>query len=76
MSIRPRAVLQHMAERKSIKTVLMSHHPRSRAPTLALHLIVRSTHLNIPNEVKLWHKSASLLIAAATILGLIVILHH
>jgi hypothetical protein len=54
----------------------MSHHPRSRAPTLALHLIVRSAHLNIPNEVKLWHKSAPLLIAAVTILGLIVILHH
>jgi hypothetical protein len=65
-----------MAERKSIKTVLMSHHRRSRAPTLALHLIVRRAHLNIPNEVKLWHKSAPLLIAATTILGLIVILHH
>jgi len=32
--------------------------------------------LNIPNEVKLWHKSAPLLITAATILGLIVIFHH
>jgi hypothetical protein len=76
MSIRSRAVLHHMAGCESIKTVLMSHHPRSLAPTLALHLIVRSAHLNIPNEVKLWHKSAPLLIAAATILGLIVILHH
>jgi hypothetical protein len=65
-----------MTECKSIKSVLMSHHSRSRAPTLALHLIVRSAHLNIPNEVKLWHKSAPLLIAATTILGLIVILHH
>jgi hypothetical protein len=53
----------------------MSHRARSRAPTLALPLIVRSAHLNIPNE-KLWHKSAPLLIAAATILGLMVILHH
>jgi hypothetical protein len=66
----------HIAESDSIKTVFMSHHLRSRAPTLALHLIVRSAHLNIPNEVKLWHKSAPLLIAAVTILGLIVILHH
>jgi hypothetical protein len=32
--------------------------------------------LNIPNKVKLWHKSAPLLITAVTILGLIVILHH
>jgi hypothetical protein len=32
--------------------------------------------LNITNKVKLWHKSAPLLITAATILGLIVILHH
>ena len=32
--------------------------------------------MNIPNEVKLWHKSAPLLITAATILGLIVIFHH
>jgi hypothetical protein len=39
-------------------------------------LIVRSAHLNISNEVKLWHKSAPLLITAATILGLIVIFHH
>jgi hypothetical protein len=54
----------------------MSHHPRSRAPTLALHLIVRSAHLNIPNEVKLWHKSAPWVITAATILGLIVIFQH
>jgi hypothetical protein len=75
MSIRSRAVLHRTAECESIKTVLMSHHPRSRAPTLALHLIVRSA-LNIPNKVKLWHKSAPLLITAATILGLIVILHH
>jgi hypothetical protein len=54
----------------------MSHHARSCAPTLAHHLPVRSAHLNIPNEVKLWHKSAPLLITAVTILGLIVILHH
>jgi hypothetical protein len=32
--------------------------------------------LNIPNEVKLWHKAAPVMISAATILGLIVILHH
>lgn len=32
--------------------------------------------LNIPDKVKLWHKSAPLLVTAATILGLIVILHH
>jgi hypothetical protein len=32
--------------------------------------------LNIPIEVKLWHKAAPLLISAVTILGLIVILHH
>jgi hypothetical protein len=32
--------------------------------------------LNITHEAKLWHKSAPFLIAAATILGLIVILHH
>jgi hypothetical protein len=32
--------------------------------------------LNIPNEVKLWHKSAPWLITAVMILGLIVILHH
>jgi hypothetical protein len=32
--------------------------------------------LNHPNKVKLWHKSAPLLITAVTILGLIVILHH
>jgi hypothetical protein len=32
--------------------------------------------LNIPNKVKLWHKSAPLLITAVTILGLIVILHQ
>jgi hypothetical protein len=37
---------------------------------------LRSAHLDIPNEVKLWHKSAPLLITAVTILGLIVILHH
>ena len=66
----------YIAQCESIKPILMSHHPRSRAPTLALHLIVRSAHLNIPNEVKLWHKSAPLLITAATILGLIVIFHH
>ena len=76
MSIRTRAVLHHMAKCENNKTILMSHHPQSRAPTLALHLIVRSAHLNIPNEVKLWHKSAPLLITAATILGLIVIFHH
>jgi hypothetical protein len=46
-----------------------------RAPTLAFHLVVRSAHLNIPKDVKLWHKSAPLLITAATILGLIVIFH-
>ena len=74
MSIRSCAVLHHMAECESIKTVLMSHHPRSRAHTLALHLKERA--LNIPNKVKLWHKSAPLLITAVTILGLIVILHH
>jgi hypothetical protein len=32
--------------------------------------------LNIPNEVKLWHKSAPWLITAAVILALIVILHR
>jgi hypothetical protein len=32
--------------------------------------------MNNSDKVKLWHKSAPLLIAAATILGLIVILHH
>jgi hypothetical protein len=32
--------------------------------------------LNITNEVKHWHKAAPLLITVATILGLIVILHH
>jgi hypothetical protein len=37
---------------------------------------VRSAHLNIPNEVKLWHKSAPWVITAATILGLIVIFQH
>jgi hypothetical protein len=37
---------------------------------------VRSAHLNIPNEVKLWHKSAPWIITAATILGLIVIFRH
>jgi hypothetical protein len=75
MSSGSRAVM-HIAECESIKTVLMSHHARSRTPTLALHLIVRSAHLNIPNEVKLWHKSAPLLIVAVTILSLIVILRH
>jgi hypothetical protein len=54
----------------------MSHQPRLRAPTLALQLIGRSAHLNIPNEAKLWHKSAPWLITAATILGLIVIFQH
>jgi hypothetical protein len=54
----------------------MSHHPGSRAPTLALHLSARSAHLNIPNEVKPWHKAAPWLISAVTILGLIVILHN
>jgi hypothetical protein len=54
----------------------MSHHPRARAPTLAVHLTVRSAQLNIPNEVKLWHKSAPLLITAVAILGLIVIFQH
>jgi hypothetical protein len=54
----------------------MSHHTRFRAPTLALHLTGRSAHLNIPNEVKLWHKSAPWLITAATILGLVVIFQH
>jgi hypothetical protein len=32
--------------------------------------------LNIPNEVKLWHKAAPMLIAVATILGLAVIFQH
>jgi hypothetical protein len=36
----------------------------------------RSAQLNIPNEVKLWHKSAPLLITAVMILGLVVIFHH
>jgi hypothetical protein len=66
----------YIARCESIKTVFMSHYPRARAPTLSLHLIVRSTHLNIPNEVKLWHKAAPLLITAVTILGLIVIFQH
>ena len=46
------------------------------APTLVLDLIVTSAHMNIPNEVKRWHKSAPMLITAVTILGLIVLLHH
>jgi hypothetical protein len=32
--------------------------------------------LNIPNDVKPWHKAAPLLITAATILGLIVIFQY
>jgi len=32
--------------------------------------------MNMPNEVKPWHKAAPLLITAVTILGLIVILYH
>jgi hypothetical protein len=64
------------ANYESIKPVFKSHHPRSGALTLTLHLTVRSAHLNIPNEVKLWHKSAPWLITAVTILGLIVILHQ
>jgi hypothetical protein len=32
--------------------------------------------MNISNEGKLWHKAAPWLIAAATTLSLIVILHH
>jgi hypothetical protein len=66
----------YIARCESIKTVFMSHYLRPRAPTLALHLIVRSAHLNIPNEVKLWHKAAPLLITVVTILGLIVIFQH
>jgi hypothetical protein len=54
----------------------MSHHSRAQAPTLVLDLIVTSAHMNIPNEVKRWHKSAPMLITAVTILGLIVLLHH
>jgi hypothetical protein len=69
-------LMRRTAHSPVIKPVLMSHHLRSRAPTLALDLIVRSAHLNIPNEVKLWHKAAPLLITAATILGLIVIFHQ
>jgi hypothetical protein len=37
---------------------------------------LRSVHLNIPNKVKLWHRSAPLLIVAATMLGLTVILYR
>jgi hypothetical protein len=66
----------YIAQCESVKPVFMSHHPRSRAPTLALHLIVRNAHMNIPNEVKPWHKAAPLLITAVTILGLIVILYR
>jgi hypothetical protein len=39
-------------------------------------IILRSAHLNIPNDVKLWHKAAPVLITVATILGLIVIFQH
>ena len=42
-----------MAQCESIKPSLMSHHPRSHAPTLSFHPTVRSAHLNIPNEGKL-----------------------
>jgi hypothetical protein len=67
----------HTGQCESIKPIPMSHHSRSRAPTLAYELIaLRSAHLNIPKEVKLWHKSAPLLITAVTILGLVVIFHH
>lgn len=37
---------------------------------------VRSADMNIPNEVKLWHKAAPVLITVATILGLVVIFQH
>jgi hypothetical protein len=58
------------------KPILMSHHPRLRAPTLALHLFIRSAQLNSPNEVRHWHKSAPLLITAVTILAVVIILYH
>jgi hypothetical protein len=39
-------------------------------------ITVRSADLNIPNEVRLWHKAAPLLITVATILGLVVLFQH
>jgi len=66
----------HIPQCESVKPVFMSHQPGSCPPTLALHLTVRSAHLNIPNQVKLWHKSAPLLITAVMFLGLVFILHH
>lgn len=56
-------------------------HPYVTSPSIArAHTggssTLRSAHLNIPNDGKLWHKSAPWLITAATILGLIVIFHH
>jgi hypothetical protein len=47
-----------------------------RARPYCCVITVRSGHLNIPNEVKLWHKAAPLLITVATILGLVVIFQH
>jgi hypothetical protein len=66
----------YIGQCESIKPIFMSHHPRSYTPTLALHLIGRSAHLNILNKVKFWHKSAPLLITAVTILGMIVVLRY
>jgi hypothetical protein len=45
-------------------------------PDWPFTFLKRSAHLNIANEVKHWHKAAPWLLSAATILGLIVILHH
>lgn len=61
---------------ESAKPVLMSHQPRSTAPTLAPHIPVRSSQLNISNEPKHWHKAAPWLMSAVIFLGLIVIYHN
>jgi hypothetical protein len=74
--VEPLIAVRYISQCESIKPVSMSHHPRSRAPRLVHHLTVRSTQLDEPNTVKIWHKSAPLLITVVTILGLIVILHH
>jgi hypothetical protein len=50
--------------------------PERTRPHWRLTLPVRSTHLNIANKVKPWHKAAPWLMSAATILGLIVIFHN
>jgi hypothetical protein len=72
--------------RKRVQNQSLCHIAPDRAgPHWALNFFSRSPNLNVPNEAKkdaatvesntvqTWHKSASWLISAATVLGLIVI---